>query len=104
MRRLNFLSISIPVWWVTELGLLLTLIGAIILFRAAQKANFKGGFWSGDSLILSNPEELLFGKEKDDFQAAAIKSAAQTRKYTRIGWTLIIAGTFLQMVAAFIAR
>ena len=82
-----------------ELGLLLTFIGAVILFSAAKSADFKGGFWSGETLVRTGPE-LWIGNEKEAFEADAMRSAARTQRWEPIGWVFIGVGTLLQMIAA----
>jgi hypothetical protein len=81
------------------LGLLLTFIGAVVLFFAAKSANFKGGFWSGESLVRTGPE-LMIGNEKAAFEADAMRSAGQIRRWEPLGWIFIGVGTLLQMIAA----
>jgi hypothetical protein len=82
-----------------ELGLLLTFIGAVILFFAAKSATFKGGFWSGESLVRTG-DDLWIANEKEVFEADAMRSAAITRRWEPTGWVFIGVGTLLQMIAA----
>jgi hypothetical protein len=82
-----------------ELGLLLTFIGAVILFFAAKSATFKGGSWSGETLVRTG-DDLWIGNEKEAFEADALRSAALTKRWEPTAWALIGVGTFLQMIAA----